>query len=404
MPRLLLISDSDRAATGFGTAVRNIAPRLCADGFVVDALAIYDYHGSIRTADCVTSFPVDPSDSMGFGRIPMLVERRPGVVLLMHELLHCGEWARRLRSSGWTGPIVGFFPVYGPVFSPLERRALHLLDVRAALSEYGARVVGATGLPCAAIPLGVDADVFRPASAAARRTLRRRFGWDSRFVVAYVARNRWNKQQPKLLGATRILRDGGMPEVLLYLHCVPTPGRPHWVPGMGAVAQEYDLLSLRSDLGLDDMVRFPDDLAEQHVGIPTRLLVQRLQAADCAVHAAHGEGFGLPLLEAMACGLPVAFTADERVMSEVVGAAGLGVTPCSDLVDHAGNRFGDVSPAQWAAAILALRDLLRHPRSRAAARRRARRRCMRFGWDSTASALSRMVREAMDRGENWRIG
>ncbi|MBN1423050.1 glycosyltransferase [Candidatus Fermentibacteria bacterium] len=302
------------------------------------------------------------------------------------------------------GPIVGYFPVYGPILAREEQAGLRLMDARASLSRYGARVIQAHGFACTPIHLGVDGGRFRPALPAIRRTLRRDLGWHGRFVVAYVARNRWNKQQPKLLEAARILRERGMEDIIFYLHCVPTLGSSHWVPGMGALSQEFDLLSLRSRLCLEDVVIFPDDLSDQSVGIPEERLIQRLQAADCAAHVAHGEGFGLPLIECMACGLPVLYTTDGRVMSEVVGKAGVGVPAHRELTDAFMNRFGDVTPPQWAEAIAALRRSMERPLLRRALRGRARRRSVRFSWDDTAEKLECVLRGALRKGAVWRIG
>jgi glycosyltransferase involved in cell wall biosynthesis len=341
---------------------------------------------------------------MGFGLLGALVERRPAAVVLLHELVYCHEWAGRLRACGWLGPIVGYFPVYGPVLSQLEVRALRVMDVRVALSRYGAHVVKDHGFPCIAVHLGVDARRFRPAPGPARQRIRESLGWDGRFVVAYVARNRWNKQQPKLLHAARILIDRGVRDVLVYLHCVPYLGHPHWVPGTGYVEQEHDLMGLRTDLGLAGVLCFPEDLRDQTEGIPEDRLVRLLQGSDCVAHVAHGEGFGLPLVEGLACGLPVVFTADGRVMSEIVARAGMAVVPQGELIDSVGNRFGEVTALQWADAILSMRRLLSDDSSRRVFRRRARRRALGFTWDDTACRLARVVRGALTAGDGWRSG
>ena len=51
--------------------------------------------------------------------------------------------------------------------------------------------------------------------------MRRLLGWESRFVVINVGRNRQNKQQPKLLNAFAILKKMGFREMLCYFHCLP---------------------------------------------------------------------------------------------------------------------------------------------------------------------------------------
>src|SRR5579872_4162762 len=43
--------------------------------------------------------------------------------------------------------------------------------------------------------------------------------------------------------------------------------------------------------------------------VPTWQIIAMYRAADCFVFPYRGEGFGMPMLEAMACGLPVIATA-----------------------------------------------------------------------------------------------
>jgi glycosyltransferase involved in cell wall biosynthesis len=82
------------------------------------------------------------------------------------------------------------------------------------------------------------------------------------------------------------------------------------------------------------------------------------------------EGFGLPVLEAMACGAPVV-ASDRSSLPEVVGDAGLLVDPC------------DVS-----AMAEAIRRLEREPGLRAEMVRRGIERAARFSWKDTARRMA----------------
>jgi len=61
--------------------------------------------------------------------------------------------------------------------------------------------------------------------------------------------------------------------------------------------------------------------------VPEEELVAIYNAADLFVYPSLYEGFGLPPLEAMACGVPV-ITSNVSSLPEVVGDAGLTVAPC----------------------------------------------------------------------------
>lgn len=75
------------------------------------------------------------------------------------------------------------------------------------------------------------------------------------------------------------------------------------------------LQTLAASLGIADRVHFLE-------AVDDAKLVALYAAADCLLHPSFCEGFGLPLLEAMACGCPV-IASDRSAMPEVLGGAGL---------------------------------------------------------------------------------
>ena len=97
----------------------------------------------------------------------------------------------------------------------------------------------------------------------------------------------------------------------------------------------------------------------------------------CALFAfpSKGEGLGLPVLEAMACGAPVV-TGDNSALSEIVG--------------DAGHRVNASDPPS---IMRAIDHLLTDPRHRALMSHAGRRRSLSFNWEHTA----RVAREALGR-------
>ncbi len=98
--------------------------------------------------------------------------------------------------------------------------------------------------------------------------------------------------------------------------------------------------------------------------------------ADALLFPSWMEGFGLPVLEAMACGTPVV-TSGRSAMPEVAG-------PCAVYVDPA-------RPHSIAGAVASLLDDPQH-RSRLAEQGRARARL--FSWDRAAAATAQVLRQA----------
>ncbi|MBI2863827.1 MAG: glycosyltransferase family 4 protein [Chloroflexi bacterium] len=147
-------------------------------------------------------------------------------------------------------------------------------------------------------------DDFRPIDASARREeVRRRYGLPPRFIL-YVGTIEPRKGLKELVSAfARLKRETGLP------HGLVIAGKKGWY--------WQDLFRLVEDLGV--AVCFTDYVAD--ADLPTLY-----SCADLFVFLSHYEGFGLPPLEAMACGTPV-ICSNASSLPEVVGDAALLVSP-----------------------------------------------------------------------------
>jgi glycosyltransferase involved in cell wall biosynthesis len=141
-------------------------------------------------------------------------------------------------------------------------------------------------------------------------------------------------------------------------------------PGWGGV----DPRRLGEDLGLG-----PDEVIL--LGrLPDHDLAAVMSAAEAVVVPSRAEGFGLPVVEAMAVGTPVV-TSDVPALVEVGGDATL-VTPVGDV------------PALTSA----LTDLLDQPGLRRAMATRGLARAAQFTWDRTADTLWDLYRDLLGGG------
>jgi glycosyltransferase involved in cell wall biosynthesis len=135
---------------------------------------------------------------------------------------------------------------------------------------------------------------------------------------------------------------------------------------------ELELLALARELGIENGVHFPGWISDVD-------LVDLYRVATCFVLPTFQEGFGLPVLEAMARGLPVACS-DIPVLREVVGDAAV--------------LFDPNDPASIAAAIARVtgdRELARE------LVRRGHERCSVFTWERTAETTLASYRRALGR-------
>ena len=107
--------------------------------------------------------------------------------------------------------------------------------------------------------------------------------------------------------------------------------------------------------------------------VPLERLVELYRGAACLVQASRYEGFGLPVLEAMACGTPVVVV-DEPALVEVAGDAAVIVAE-HELADGIRRALASATGSS--------------PRDSSA--RGA------FSWEATAQAAVRAYREALGR-------
>lgn len=141
---------------------------------------------------------------------------------------------------------------------------------------------------------------------------------------------------------------------------------PHKLALVGARGWMYQrLFDLVQDLGLSDDVSFVDYVHQNDLPL-------WYNCADVFTYPSVYEGFGLPILEAMACGTPVVTSASSSLL-EVVGEAGITVEPGSDeALAHALSGI--------------LNDSARRDSLRAAGLRHAQG----WTWDATARETARI--------------
>jgi glycosyltransferase involved in cell wall biosynthesis len=198
--------------------------------------------------------------------------------------------------------------------SPLPRGArdtIGNMDVAVVPSAWCHRVVKAA-LPdrdCRLIPHGVNPDIFHPLPE--RDSLRSEVGLADRFVIGCVARNQFRKQIPILVKAFAKFSKSHS-DAFLYLHM--DPDDTGWRLG--------DLID---DYGIADCTVFTRGVSAV-MGVGANVLNQIYNLFDVMVLPTMGEAFGLPILEAMAAGVPVAAT-DCSAVTELLESRGELIAP-----------------------------------------------------------------------------
>jgi glycosyltransferase involved in cell wall biosynthesis len=224
----------------------------------------------------------------------------PGVptVVTIHDLIPM------LLPAYRGGPLV---QLYTRLVAASARRATVVLTDSLAskrdIEEY-------LGLPAEAIDCVYLAagEKFSPEAEADDDLIREIYELPQRYVL-YLAGHDERKNLEGVLGAFATVAQSDDDVTLVIGGKLPSKDRPPF----------YDPRPLVAALGINETVLFTGWVDEDHAPALYR-------GAACAVFPSRYEGFGLPVLEALACGTPL-ITSDTSSLPELVGDAGFALDP-----------------------------------------------------------------------------
>jgi len=209
------------------------------------------------------------------------------------------------------------------------------------------------------VPLGVDGQVFRPGplSVSECERLRQKYGVKGPYLLDVCSSHQALKNIPRLLQAFALCRRRGLKHSLVLAG-----------PGGGWQAEKVG--ETIEALQLEESVIPAGFIEEKDLPLLYR-------GADLFVFPSLYEGFGLPILEAMACGCPV-ITSRTSSLPEVGGPAAVLIDPC-DVGGLAETIF----------------SLAKNSRARATMRQAGIKRAAGYAWEATARATSEVYRECL---------
>lgn len=288
----------------------------------------------------VLHYPASFTRLLGSG-----LSRASRVVLTVHDLSFLREpgWFRWDRSA-----------YYRAMIRRSVRHATRILADSEATSRDLQEYLDVDPSRIDVTPLGVDSR-FRPASEEEVTRAQETYDLPETFFL-YVGTLEPRKNVPRLIQAFDSI--AGECE-----HDLVIAGRDGW-----KFDSIYDAAAATEHSGRIHFIGFVED----------DMLPAVLSAAEAFVWPSLWEGFGLPPLEAMACGAPV-ITSNTSSLPEVVGDAALTVPPeDTDAIAHA------------------MRTLLADPERRKSLRDRGMRRAGEFTWKRTAELTYAAYRKACE--------
>ncbi len=192
---------------------------------------------------------------------------------------------------------VAWFPIDSEPIPPLVLEKVKQAWHRIIWTEFAKREMDKTGLDYDYIPYAVDTELFQPGDKTKAREIAHMP--QDKFIVGMVAMNKGYPSRKAFHQNIEAFKrfHNKHPDSMLYMHTLDG-SRPN--------GENIDLVTFckQLDLKIGEDVMF----AEQYsyvLGYPENAMVTLYNCFDVHLLVSMGEGFGMPQLEAQACGVPV---------------------------------------------------------------------------------------------------
>ncbi len=238
----------------------------------------------------------------------------------------------------------------------MARRAHRVVVISQSTRRDAIELMGLDPARVRVVPNGLDPRFLEPCSAEALTGFRERRGL-ARPYVLFLSSGDPRKGLAEVCAAFRLATSRGLSGFdLVVAGAMP--------PGAG------DLLATAGDA---ERVRVMGIVGDTEIPL-------LLTGARCLLFASHYEGFGLPLLEAFACGTPVVACRNSSI-PEVAGDAAI-LTPTGDA-------------EALAEGLIRVEE---DPELRRIMVEQGRQRCRQFTWERAAELMVEVYQEAAEEG------
>jgi len=331
LPKLLWVSDTVALPTGYGQVTRNVLMRLKLAGFDVHNMGFQQVFSNTVPSNIPINYqtylPIFPSgggehqefygnkgsvehyakhvnpDIIAFlcdsFMIRWLVEDKIYTNNLQKEMMSPAENLRiKMKKK-----LLFYFPFDSDEVYPGAEDVMRVMDYRVSMSRHGQRLLKRdTGLDSFYIPHGVDTSVYRKLPQEVIDAAKKENNLEGKFVVGCVARNQTRKMLTRLLDAFKVFSED-KEDVVLFMHCDPKD------------QQGNDLVEYKEKNKITNIIFGMKSLAQA----PNETFVNLIyNIFDIHVIPTTGEGFGLPMIESMAVGIPNICT-DYTTTRELLG-------------------------------------------------------------------------------------
>ncbi len=304
--RILWHGISAFAPSGYGVASHNLIKRLQKAGHDVVLFTLYGLQGGRIEWDNIPHWPPG-MQQFGTDVIQGYVkEFQPDVVLTLYDEWVLGSWSDMLGDLWLPWVVVHYDPMEPKLYAATKNTWRQL-----ALCNWGAKMMKDKGMSPRTVPLGVDTKVYQPivdtldakGTIITQNALKKELGvMEDEFLVGMVAAN--IDFRKNMESQMRVFRDFNKkyPDTHMFIKTNPSMS-----------AGGLPIAEMLNYMGAGMCVSIPErDIAD----VSSTQMCKWYNSFDIYLGAACSEGFGLPLLEANACGIPV-ITSDFSAMPEI---------------------------------------------------------------------------------------
>lgn len=308
MKRILIVGDNPKLTTGYARVARFVATTLAANGYHVKFLPCNADMSSTQQFNFELE-AFNPQDRFGSRTISdLLIAYKPALVICFGEFAFTGYIGNVCRQLGVKS--LYYYPVEGVNYPPRVvytgagfidyHLTLQKFNYIVAYSQFGADNINKLlpGIVTDIIPHQVDTSVFKPLDR--QKCFAHYFpGMDPEktFIVGHIGRNQRRKGTDLLLQGFASFLKNYTGDKHPYLFMLLDPKDPHG----------YNLYEMAESLNLGKHLVISEVIGGKH-GPEDFVLAEVYNTMDVAVFPHRAEGFGLPVLEAMACGTSVITT------------------------------------------------------------------------------------------------
>lgn len=305
--RILWHSNSPWNLTGYGIETALFVPRIAALGHEITIAAPYTFSGAVLDWKGFTLLPSAGSPS-GTDIMQANYEFvKADLVITLCDpfgLLPCVDDLAKMNVAHWFP--VDCHPVGQPDITVLREGG----GIPIAMSRFGEKMLRDEGADPLYVPHAVDTELFCPGDPV---PFRESIGaTENTFVVGINAMNRdpLRKGLAEQFEAFAMFHHKVCPDSILAVHAAPE----------NKSGLNLNQLALR--LGITHAVNFPEPYRHAMFMITPENMIDWYRGLDILSLCSYGEGFGIPLIEAQACGIPVV-TTDASATSELCGGGWL---------------------------------------------------------------------------------